>query len=136
MQLTPIDKGLVIADPWISHILQGRKLWEMRSTRTSQRGLIGLIRKGSGHVWGVARIIDCRSPLTPEQMLATEDKHRIPAQMIHSGKVAKWNTPWVLADVRPLASPVPYTHPNGAVTWVRLEPTVSEAITRQFAHAA
>jgi hypothetical protein len=127
-----IAKGLIIADPWIGYILDGGKTWEMRSTSTSLRGWFGLIRKGTGEVWGVARLVDVLPPLSPDKMLANLDKHRIPAEMIRSGEIAKWNTPWVLSDVRRLARPVPYRHRSGAVTWVTFEPQVSEAIAAQL----
>ncbi|MFC3118893.1 hypothetical protein [Jhaorihella thermophila] len=127
-----ITKGLIIADPWIGYILEGNKTWEMRSTAASLRGWFGLIRKGTGAVWGVACLVDVLPPLSPDEMLANIDKHRIPAEMIRSGEVAKWNTPWVLADARRLPRPVPYRHPPGAVTWVTFEPEVSEAIAAQL----
>lgn len=127
-----LSRGLVIADPWIGYILDGNKTWEMRSSATSMRGPFALIRKGSGAIWGVANLVSVRPPLTPDEMIATFEKHRIPAEMIRSGEVAKWNTPWVLSDVRPLQKPVPYRHPYGAVTWVNLDPDVCAAIIRQL----
>ena len=54
-----VARGLIIDAPWIDHILEGRKDWEMRSQATSVRGWIGLIRKGSGQVVGIARLVDC-----------------------------------------------------------------------------
>lgn len=126
-----VNKGLIIADPWIGYILEGRKIWEMRSQSTSFRGWFGLIRKGTGAVWGVARLVDCGAPLLPEEMIANHSRHLISEPMIRSGKVAKWTTPWVLADVTRLASPVSYAHKSGAVTWVALDANVSAAIERQ-----
>lgn len=126
-----ITTALVIADPWIGMILDGSKTWEMRSTSTSHRGWIGLIRKGTGCVWGIARIAECGHPMRPEQMIETFEKHRIPRQMIRSGEVAKWNTPWKLEDVKALPKPVPYTHKPGAVIWVTLDAQVSQAIAQQ-----
>jgi hypothetical protein len=127
-----ITTALVIADPWIGMILDGSKTWEMRSTNTSRRGWIGLIRKGTGCVWGIAQIADSGLPMSPEKMIETFEKHRIPEHMIRSGEVSKWNTPWILKDVRVLNQPVPYTHKLGAVTWVSLDSEVSQAITQQL----
>ncbi|PPB80876.1 hypothetical protein LV82_01609 [Albidovulum inexpectatum] len=127
-----VSKALIIADPWIGMILNGSKIWEMRSTGAAHRGWFGLIAKGTGAVHGVARLADVLPPLSPDEMLATIDKHRIPAGMITSGEVARWNTPWVLADVRRLPTPVPYRHRPGAVTWVTLDPEVSAAIAAQM----
>jgi hypothetical protein len=126
-----IRKALIIADPWIGYILDGSKTWEMRSNAVSHRGWFGLIRKGTGAVYGVARLVDTGTPLSPDEMIATFERHRIPEDMIRSGKVAKWNTPWILSDVQRLSSPVPYRHRSGAVTWVELDADVAEKIAYQ-----
>jgi len=123
-----VAKGLIIADPWIGYILDGRKTWEMRSNETSVRGPFALIRKGTGAIWGIATLVDVGRSLTPSEMLASFDRHQIPADLVCSGQVAKWNIPWILADIRSLATPVPYSHPSGAVTWVNLADDVSRAI--------
>ena len=73
-----------------------------------------------------------RYPLTEDEMVATFDKHRIPEPMIRGGEVAKWTTPWKLADIRVLRQPVPYSHPNGAITMFSLDPKVSAAIVAQL----
>lgn len=128
-----VSKGLVIDAPWISLILSGQKDWEMRSTGTSHRGWFGLIWKGMGSVYGVARLAGAGGPMSPQEMIEAFEHHRIPEEMIRSGAVAKWNRPWFLADVVRLPSPVRYKHPNGAVTWVELSESVSLAIRDQIA---
>ena len=130
--MTRITKALIIDQPWIDLILSGRKTWEMRGTGTSHRGPFGLIRKGSGQVVGVARLTGCGTALSVPDMVASIDRHHIPEQTIRSGFVSKWTTPWHLAEARPLANPVPYRHPSGAVTWVNLAPEVTEAIAAQL----
>jgi len=130
-----IGKALVIAEPWINYILTGAKTWEMRSSHTSHRGWFGMIKKGSGAVVGAARLTGVGNPLTPIGMLASIEHHRIPADLIRSGTVAKWHTPWFLADIHALETPVPYRHPSGAVTWVTLDTAAAEAVTRQVRDA-
>ncbi|MBB4095522.1 hypothetical protein HGG72_14400 [Ochrobactrum pecoris] len=127
-----VTKGLIIADPWIGYVLGGTKDWEMRASGASHRGWFGLIRKGTGAVYGVARLIEVGAPLAPAEMIATFEHHRIPEDMIRSGEVAKWNTPWKLADVRRLDRPVPYRHKSGAVTWVELDDAAIAGIASQF----
>ena len=127
-----ITRGLIIADPWIGYILDGTKTWEMRSTSTSHRGWFGLIRKGSGQVFGFARLIGCGEPLTQAEMIAAHDHHRIPEGMIRSGSVKKWTVPWKLAEVRVFSEPVPYVHKSGAVTWVNFDPEVRTVLARLF----
>lgn len=127
-----VERALVIAEPWIGMILEGTKVWEMRSRATKIRGPIGLIRKGTGSIWGVANLVSCGDALMPEDMIASFSKHRIPEAMIRSGQVAKWNRPWALEGTRALSSPVSYVHNSGAVTWVTLDREVSDAINQQL----
>ena len=127
-----VEKGLVVREPWIDLLLSGQKTWEMRSQNTSYRGWIGLIRKGSGRVSGIARLVDVGLPLLPDEMIETFEKHRIPEAMIRSGEVAKWIIPWKLADIRVLRQPIPYRHPNGAITLFSLDAAVGAAILNQL----
>lgn len=128
-----VRKGLVIDAPWISLILSGQKDWEMRSTGTAHRGWFGLIWKGMGSVYGVARLTGAGGPLSTQEMVEAFEHHRIPEEMIRSGAVAKWNRPWFLTNVIRLPTPVRYKHPNGAVTWVEFAEHVSFAIEAQLA---
>lgn len=123
-----ITKGLIIADPWIGYILDGTKDWEMRSSATSHRGWFALIRKGTGAIYGVAKLVESGTPLLPAEMIATFEHHRIPEHMIRSGEVAKWTTPWKLVDVRRFDQPVAYRHKSGAVTWVELDDAAIEGV--------
>ncbi len=131
-----ITKGLIIADPWIGYVLGGTKDWEMRSSGSSHRGWFGLIRKGTGAIYGVARLIEVGAPLSPTELIATFERHRIPEHMIRSGEVAKWNTPWKLDDVRRFDPPVSYRHKSGAVTWVELDDAAIDGVPTINAEAA
>jgi ASCH domain-containing protein len=130
--LMNVVRGLIIADPWISYILDGKKTWEMRSGPTNVRGAFALIRKETGAICGVATLAGVGWALPASQMLETCHLHQIPAQMIRSGMAVKWNIPWILTDVRRLETPVRYDHPSGAVTWVDLADDVSQEIAAQL----
>jgi hypothetical protein len=122
-------KGLVIDEPWIGLILGGKKTWEMRKTACHQRGLVALIRKGSGKIIGVAEIVDSFPPLeTTEAYANAEAFHQIPPTLQGRAPADGWRTPWVLKNARSLAAPVPYRHPNGAVIWVKLDAPVIAAV--------
>ena len=82
-----ITRGVVIADPWIDHILQGSKNWEMRSRATAMRGWFGLIRRGSGQVFGLARLVNCGTALDQAAMIDSIPHHRIPEDMMRRGEV-------------------------------------------------
>ena len=68
-----ITKALIIADPWIGYLLDGTKTWEMRSSGAAHRGWLGLIRKGTGAIYGIARLVDVGPQLSPEEMIARLD---------------------------------------------------------------
>src|SRR5205823_5128218 len=122
-------KALVVDEPWISLILEGRKTWEMRKTRCNHRGPIALIRKGSGMVVGTANVVDCRPKIASRAAYAeAEPLHRIPPDRQERALNDGWCTPWVLADARPLIKPVRYDHPNGAVIWVNLADAVADQV--------
>jgi hypothetical protein len=62
-----------------------------------------------------------------------ELSHRIPPERQGQAFADGWRTPWVLANARPLVSPVPYKHPFGAVIWVNLDASVVRALETQNA---
>ncbi len=125
------SRGLVIQGEFLEMILSGRKTWEMRSRRTSIRGSIALIRKGSGKIYGVADIVDSLGPLTMEQIEASIDKHAIERSRIDA-VLRKYKHAWVLANVRRLRQPVEYGHRSGAVIFVKLDASTREAVLAQL----
>lgn len=126
----PPEKGLLIRDPWLERILSGKKSWEMRSRDTAQRGLVALIKAGSGMVYGVARIVDSFGPLSDAQMQAHQDRHGIPPERLP--EVSNYRHAWVLAEVKRLDRPVPYRHRAGAVIFAVLDAEAREKIAVQL----
>lgn len=122
-----INKALIIDEPWISKILKGDKVWEMRSTKASHRGHFGLIRKGSGQVVGVANLTNVSGPYENSQLSEAYGSHCVEAD-IYERPEYKWRYAWHLSDVRRLSAPVSYIHKSGAVTWVNLNPDAITAI--------
>lgn len=121
-------KGLIIKSPYIDRILAGTKTWEMRSSSTSQRGPIALIKQGTGQIVGIANLVGIKGPLSDQDKLNNIDQHQISEDRLQSGETAKWNVAWILENAQPLLTPVNYQHPNGAVIWVNLGPQVQEKL--------
>jgi len=116
-------RGLIIREPWIDLILDGKKTWEIRSRTTKIRGRIALIRGGSGTIVGYATLVDSIGPQTIYELSRQGDKHGVPDKPLREF-VAKYENrahAWVLKDVERLESPIPYNHPSGAVIWVNLD---------------
>ena len=121
-------RALVIREPWVGLILAGDKTWELRSRPTAVRGAIGLIRKGSGTVVGVAELATSLPSLTDAAAFArSEPFHRVPRDQQAGAIERHWITPWVLKDAKPLRRPVTYVHRPGAVVWVTLDDATSKA---------
>jgi len=112
-----IERALIIRQPHIGRILAGQKIWEMRSTKTQVRGRIALIEGGSGLITGEACLVDSL-PLMPDGWQSvTRLEHCIDDDEL----LKRWPYPWVLANAKQYAKPIPYKHPKGAVIWVKLD---------------
>ncbi len=110
-----VSRGLIIREDPLESILSGRKSWEMRSEHTKVRGSIGLVKKGSKAIYGIADIVDSRGPLTRSELIQHVHLHGITLERIDNPEVAKYRFAWVLQNVRRLPTPVPYQHKGGVI---------------------
>jgi hypothetical protein len=125
--LMPCVALVIHSDP-LDKILSGRKTWEMRTQNTNKRGPIALAKKGSGHIYGIADIVDSRGPMTTNELATTTNLHGITPARLADPQVAKYRYAWVLSNVRRLPQPVPYSHTKGAQSFVRLDRDTTVAI--------
>jgi len=123
-----IKRALIIKKEWLDRIFDcrifdGRKTWEMRSTKTNVRGKIGLIEARSGLIVGEADLVGCGKRLT-EQTAADNFKfHRVS----DLSKLKYWCYPWILENAIRYEKPIPYNHPLGAVIWVNINESIFES---------
>jgi hypothetical protein len=124
--------ALLIRAPYIDWILNGSKTWEIRGSRTTKRGRIGLIQSGTGKVVGVADLVDVVGPLRQAEFISNARKLGLRRSKL-SGRLS-YAQPyaWVLKSARRLKTPVRYKHPSGSIIWVNLGPGVQSAIVRQI----
>lgn len=111
-------RGLIVRSPWIDHILDDTKRWEIRGSATIIRGRIALIQGGSGIVVGTADLVGCLA-LTRDEYLQGEAYHCIPADQANVVRY-KHIYAWVMSNPERVTPPIPYQHPRGAVIWVHL----------------
>ena len=109
-------KGLIIKQPWIDYILDGKKTWEIRGSKTNVRGKIELIQSGSGLVVGTCEIVDCIE-LSQVDYQNNVSKHSIKDV---SFMPYKKTFAWVISNAQRYEVPRKYKHPNGAIIWVNL----------------
>ena len=109
-------KALIIKQPWIDYILEGKKTWEIRGCKTNIRGQIELIQSSSGLVVGSCNIIDCKE-LTLNDYSNNIGKHNITKT---ESLPYKRTYAWIIANAVRYEEPRKYTHPQGAIIWVNL----------------
>ncbi len=125
-----IRSALVVVDPYASSIVSGEKTLELRATPTKKRELVGIIRKGSGFIVGLARVSGCSGPLGDAELDALRARHLVPADDL--AKRPAWRWGWELEAAWRLPEPVAYRHPNGAQSWVTIaDPGLRLRIARQ-----
>jgi hypothetical protein len=126
-------RGLLIRDPYISDILDGKKRWELRGFATRIRGPIGLIKSTSGHVFGECVLRECIGPLELDALLHSSEIGPHDLSELQRTGVLPYTNPdgcsatyaWVFDDVRAYPEPISYRHPAGAVTFVNLARAVA-----------
>lgn len=112
-----MEKALIIRPEWLKKIFTTGKTWEMRSTKTTITGRIGLIEAGTGLIVGEATLTGNGPEITDMYVAGVTQKFH---QVEDWDLLRKWRFPWVLEDVKKYETPIPYEHPQGAVTWVKL----------------
>ena len=127
-----VERGLVIQQPWVGMIADGKKIWEMRTRRTRLRGWIGLIEKGAGQIIGVAYLKGSPPALRRSDHHLYYRKHRVKPERSNKTYSGKYLFPWVMSKAIRLLKPVTYKHPYGAVTWVKFSEEVSRGLARRI----
>lgn len=123
-------KALIIKQPWIDLILEGKKTIEVRGSKTNIRGKIALIESGTGHVIGTCQVDDSiniaeHGNISEIVMKSCVDEKRLL-------EYYKKPNGWVLSNAKRLETPVKYKHPMGAIIWVTLEESVTNEIISQL----
>ena len=108
---------LIVKNPWLDLILSKEKTWEIRDAQTKQRGKVHLALSGAGgRIVGQCHITDSVA-IDKITLGTTFSKHRIKdlARITYRRPHA-----WVLSKARRYKKPFVYSHPQGAIRWVRL----------------
>ena len=108
---------LIVKNPWLDLILSKDKTWEIRDAQTKQRGKVHLALSGAGgRIVGQCHITDSVA-IDKITLRTTFPKHRIKdlARITYRRPHA-----WVLSKARRYMKPFVYSHPQGAIKWMRL----------------
>jgi len=109
-------KGLIIKEPYIDWILEGKKKWEIRGSNTNIRGRICLIKSGSKKIYGEVDLVDCfELDLDKYNEYCVEMYGNSEKELPYKKTYA-----WVMKNPCIYEKPKDYVHPMGAVIWVNL----------------
>lgn len=98
-----MERALIVQKFWLDKIFDEGKIWEMR------------IEAGSGLIVGCVDIVDSSQHPLPKL------PHYINYHKIEDlSLLDKWGYAWELNKAKRFEQPIPYTHPKGAVIWVKL----------------
>jgi len=109
-------KGLIVREPYASLIVEGKKVWEIRKTRTKIRGEILII--SNGKAIGKAELVDVLGPFTPEELAEHEDKHCASVSFEYSN--GKPLYAWVLRNAEKFDRPKEVEMAKGVQIWANV----------------
>ena len=119
--------ALLVHDHWAQLIVRGLKTWEIRGSRTGRRGRIALLLPRRHVIVGTCDLVGVEGPLSPARLARAFARHRIPPGRLSLEIPYRQPFAWLLSGARPLAAPLAFRPPRGAVRWVRLpEPLADE----------
>ena len=112
-----MNRALIVKKKWLDKILSGEKRWEIRGSNTNIRGVIGLIESGSGVIMGECELYDSDYVWDLWSRLSVEQ------HMVINKSDINYKNPhvWKLKNAKRYNKPTPYTHPQGAVVWVKIK---------------
>ncbi|WP_456421730.1 ASCH domain-containing protein [Thermococcus sp.] len=111
-------KGLIVREPYASLIVEGKKVWEIRKTRTKIRGEILII--SNGKALGKAELVDVLGPFTPEELAKHEDKHRASVSFLREYSNGKPLYAWVLRNAEKFERPKEIQMAKGVQIWANV----------------
>jgi hypothetical protein len=118
-----------VRDPYASQLLDGEKIWEIRGRSTHIRGPILIIKSGTGQVFGAADLVRVLGPLELRDLVTAPELPRQEREQFRRSGLPYPNTyAYVLSNPKRFKTPIPYRHPRGAVTWVRLSAVDLKAV--------
>lgn len=111
-------KGLIVREPYASLIVEGKKVWEIRKTRTRIRGEILII--SNGKAIGKAELVDVLGPFKPEELKDHEDKHRASVEFLREYSNGKPLYAWVLRNAEKFEKPKEVEMAKGVQIWANV----------------
>ena len=116
-----VPKGasiLIIQEPWINLILDGRKTFEIRGRhcKKEHERIYLALSGGGGIVLGSVEFVRCHGPLTRDEWVSGANRHCVAGSSLPYGSSTY---AWEMASPVRFHTPVPYEHKQGVVVWAK-----------------
>ncbi len=111
-------KGLIVREPYASLIVEGKKEWEIRKTKTKIRGEVLII--SNGKAVGKAELVDVLGPFTPEELAEHEDKHHATLEFLREYSNGKPLYAWVFRNAEKFERPRGVRMARGVQVWANV----------------
>ncbi len=105
-------------EPFATLIVEGKKIWEIRKSRTKVRGEVLIITGGSAI--GKAELVDVLGPFTPEELADYVDKHRADVEFLREYSGGKPLYAWVFRNAEKFEKPQKVRIKRGAQIWANI----------------
>ena len=112
---------LIVKAPWIDMLLDGHKTLEIRGTSCKKPAglLVFLALSGGGGVLcGGITFLGCHGPLSSAEYRGRREGHRVAGDARPYGAKTYG---WEFAHPFRFATPMPYRHRHGAITWAKYD---------------
>ncbi len=113
-------KGLIVRRPFADWLVEGRKRWEIRKSRTRVRGEILILSEG--YALGKAELVDVVGPFTPEELAGHREKHLVDYDLLREYSGGKPLYAWVFDNPEKFEEPVKVNIKRGSQVWANVEP--------------
>ena len=111
-------KALIIKEPWITMILNGIKIWEIRKYDTRTRGYIGLVHKKE--LKGFVELVGTKK-MKLKELEREKLMHRVNKSFLKKyAEGRKELYVWILRNPIKLEKPIRIEYPSGRKVWVRI----------------
>ncbi len=112
--------GLRVLEPYASHIVEGRKKWELRKQPTRIRGRVGIVR--GNELIGTVEVTDSHGPFTLSELDKFWHKHLADPGFLTRYAQNRKLYAWELKDPRKFDRPIPVRVRPGHQVWMEIEP--------------
>lgn len=111
-------KGLIVKEPFATLIVEGKKTWKIRKSRTRVRGEVLVLNRGMA--LGRAELVDVLGPFTPRELANHREKHGVSLEFLREYSNGKPLYARVFRNAEKFETPKRIGISEGARAWANV----------------